>query len=193
MLKNNIKLTALCVALAGTTGANVAQTAESGISLGLNAGQAEARKYCHDIVNCDNSDISTRAELGYQFSSPLSAELGYTSFGTLFDANDGNFNATQESSALTASVLGTWPPVEPFGVFGRLGLARYNVSNSGTVQGVPVAGKDSTKPYFGAGAKYDLAGNWVLRVEYQLYSDISRVDGAKDNVQGWFAGGLYRF
>ncbi|MBI2779874.1 MAG: outer membrane beta-barrel protein [Gammaproteobacteria bacterium] len=193
MLKNKIKLTALCMALVGTTGANVAQAAESGVYLGLNAGQAEARKYCNNITNCDSADTSVRGEVGYQFNNNLGAELGYTSFGTLFNANDNNVNAKQDASAWTASALGTWPVAERFGIFGRLGLARYNVSNSGTVQGVPVADKNSTKPYFGAGVKFDLASNWMLRAEYQLYTDISGVDGTKDNVQGWYLGGVYRF
>jgi len=32
-----------------------------------------------------------------------------------------------------------------------------------------------------------------LRAEYQLYTDISRVDGAKDDVQGLYAGATFRF
>lgn len=105
MLKNKIKLTALCMALVGTTGANVAQAAESGVYLGLNAGQAEARKYCNNITNCDSADTSVRGEVGYQFNNNLGAELGYTSFGTLFNANDNNVNAKQDASAWTASTL----------------------------------------------------------------------------------------
>lgn len=193
MLKNKLKLTALCMALVGTTGANVAQAAENGVYLGLNAGQAEARKYCSNITNCDSADTSVRGEVGYQFNNNLGAELGYTSFGTLFNASNNNVNAKQDASAWTASAVGTWPVAERFGIFGRLGLARYNVSNSGTVQGVPVTNKNSTKPYFGAGVKFDLASNWMLRAEYQLYTDISSVDGTKGNVQGWYLGGVYRF
>lgn len=193
MLKNKIKFTAICIVLAGTTGAHVAQAAESGVYIGLDAGQAEANKYCNNITNCDSSDTSVRGEVGYQFNDILGAELGYTSFGTLFKANDNNVNAKQDASAWTASVLGTWPVAEPFGIFGRLGLARYNVNNSGTVQGVAVETKNAVKPYFGAGVKFDLTSSWMLRAEYQLYTDISGVDGTKDNVQGWYAGGVYRF
>ena len=123
----------------------------------------------------------------------LGAELGYTSFGTLFNANDNNLNAKQDASAWTASAIGTWPIAERFGIFGRLGLAKYDVSNSGTVQGVPVVNKNDTKPYYGAGVKFDLNNNWMLRAEYQRYADISRVDGKKDNVQAWYLGGAYRF
>lgn len=193
MLKNKMKLTTLFMALAGTTGMNVGQAAESNFYLGLDAGQAEAKKYCDNITNCDSADTSIRGEVGYQFNNILSAELGYTSFGALLDAHDSNIDATQDASAWTASVLGTWPVAERFGVFGRLGIARYNVDNSGTVQGVPVESKDATKPYIGAGVKFDLTNHWMLRAEYQLYTDISGIDGTKDNVNGLYAGGVYRF
>jgi opacity protein-like surface antigen len=192
-LKNKARLTALCMALVGTAVVNVTQAAESGVYLGLDAGRAEAHKYCNSITNCDSADTSVRGEVGYQFNDILGAELGYTSFGTLFNAHDNNVNAKQDASAITASVLGTWSVAEPFGVFGRLGLARYNVSNSGTVQGVPVQSKNAVKPYFGAGVMFDITSSWMLRAEYQLYTDISGVDGKKDNVQGLYAGGVYRF
>jgi opacity protein-like surface antigen len=193
MLKNQIKITALSIAFVGLAGTNIAQAANSGVYLGLDAGRAEAKKYCDNITNCDSADTSVRGEVGYQFNDILGAELGYTSFGTLFKANANNVNAKQDASAITASVLGTWPVAAPFGIFGRLGLARYNVSNSGTVQGVPVESKNAVKPYFGAGVLFDITGNWMVRAEYQLYTDISGVDGKKDNVQGLYAGGVYRF
>lgn len=193
MLKNKTKMTTLCIALVGTMGTNVAQAIDGNIYLGLNVGQAEARKYCRNVANCDSADTSVRGEVGYQFDDNFGAELGYTGFGTLFSANDNNVNAKQDASAWTASVLGTWPLANRFGILGRLGAAIYDVSNSGTVQGVPVESKNSIKPYIGAGATYDINSNWMLRAEYQLYLDISGVDGRKDNVQGLYAGGAYRF
>lgn len=197
MLKNKVKLTTLCMVLVGTAGATVTQAAENGFYLGLNAGQSEARKYCNNISNCDSADTGMRAEIGYNFNKMMAAELGYTSFGTLFNADDtgngGTVSAKQDASAWTLSMLGTLPVGEQFGVFGRLGLAKYNTSNSGTLAGLPVETNNSTKPYFGLGAKFDLSSNWMLRAEYQLYTDISGVDGGKDNVQSWFAGGVYRF
>ena len=197
MLKNTVKLTALCIVLVGTAGTNVAQAADEGFYLGLNAGQAEARKYCNNIANCDSSDTGMRAEIGYQFNKMMAAEFGYTSFGTLFSADDtgngGTVSAKQDASAWTLSALGTFPIGEQFGVFGRLGLAKYNNSNSGTIASLPVETNNSIKPYVGLGAKFDLSTNWMLRTEYQLYTDISGVDGGKDNVQSWYAGGVYRF
>lgn len=193
MSTNRQILSILFIALSGATGASVIQAGESGLYLGIDAGKAEARKYCSNIANCDSSDTSMRVEIGYQFNNILGAELGHTSFGTLFDANNSSINAKQDSSAWTASLLGTWPVADRYGIYGRVGVARYNVNNSGNVQGVPVKDENSTKPYYGLGVGLDLSSNWMLRTEYQRYADISGVDGTKDNVQGWYVGGLYRF
>ena len=193
MLNNKIKATSLCIALVGALSTNVVQAQEVGFYLGLDAGKAEARKYCDNIVNCDSSDTTLRGEVGYEFGNNTAAEISYTSFGTLFNANDNNVSAKQDASAWTISAVGTLPLADRFGLYGRLGLARYDLSNSGTVQNVGVDSSNSTKPYLGAGLKYDLDSNWMLRAEYQVYTDISGVDGAKDNVHAWNLGGGYRF
>ena len=193
MLNNKTKATSLCIALVGALSTNVVQAEGAGFYLGLDVGKAEARKYCDNIVNCDSSDTTLRGEVGYEFGNNIAAEIGYTSFGTLFNADDNNVSAKQDASAWTISALGTLPLADRFGLFGRLGMARYDLSNSGTVQNVGVDSKNSTKPYLGAGLKYDLDNNWMLRAEYQVYTDISGVDGTKDNVHAWNLGGGYRF
>ncbi len=196
MLK--IKFPVLCVLLAGTAGTNIAQADlprafPNGLYFGLNAGQAEVRKSCDNITNCDSADTTLRAELGYQFNNNWSGELGYTSFGTLFNASNSSVDAKQEAHAWTASILGLVPVAQQFDIFGRVGIARYDVTNTGTIQGVPVEDDESTKPYFGLGVKYDVNNSWLVRAEYQIYSDISGVDGTQDNVHGWYLGGAYRF
>ena len=203
MLNNKIKLTSLCIALVGTTGATLSHAAsdmgfsalhQSGLYLAVDAGQAEARKYCDNAVDCKSGDMSARAAVGYQFTPMIGTELGYTSFGTLVDSQDKNkFDAKQDASAWTASVLATWPMGEKFGVFGRAGIAGYNFTNSGTIQGVPVKDDNSTKPYFGVGVKFGLNEAWALRAEYQRYTDISGMNGSKDSVQGWYGGAMYVF
>ncbi len=193
MLKNKMKFSALCSALIAATGVSVAQAGESGVYIGLDVGQAVARKYCDHVTTCEDTDTTVRGAVGLQFNPNWGAELGYTSFGTLFDGQDNNVNAKQDASAWTLSAVGTIPLGASFGLFGRAGVARYNLSNSGTIQGVPVESRHATKPYFGLGAKLDLGPAWMLRAEYQVYTDISGVDGTKDNVHAVYAGGAYRF
>lgn len=193
MSRFSVRLAGLGVLLAAATAMNAAQAVEKpGIYLGVDGGQAKARKYCDNITNCDNSDTSLRAELGFQFTRVLGLELGYTSFGTLFKANNSNVNASQDADAWTASLL-AGVPVGPLKLYGRVGAARYNLDSSGTVGGVPVENHNATKPYYGAGLEFDLSHNVMLRAEYQLYRDISGIDGSKDDVQAWYGGVGFRF
>ena len=193
MFKTSIKLATFSVALTGAMSVFAAPPADSGFFVGLDAGQADAHKYCHNISNCDHSDTSIRGNVGYQFDKNWGAEFGYTSFGSLFRSHDNNFDASQKASAWTLSGVGTLPITERFAVFGRVGAARFSTDNSGTVQGVPVKDEKKLKPYFGAGVKFDVTQNFAVRAEYQLYNSISRVDGAKDDVQGLYAGAVFRF
>jgi len=193
MSTNKSKSIVSSLALLAGMNAGVALADDSGFLIGLDAGQAEAHKYCHDVSNCDSSDTSVRGDIGYQFNKNWSAEFGYVSFGTLFHSNDNNFNASQKANGWTLSGIGTLPLGNRFGIFGRVGAVRFETDNSGTVQGVPVKDENKIKPYFGAGARFDVTQNFSVRAEYQLYTDISRVDGAKDDVQGLYAGATLRF
>lgn len=199
MLTNKVKLIVSSVALIAAIDSHIvladeaAKGDKSGFLIGIDAGQSDAHKYCHNVSNCDHADTSVRGNIGYQFDQNWAAELGYTSFGTLFKSHDDNFNASQKANAWTLSAVGTLPIGDRFGVFGRVGAARYNTDNSGTVQGVPVKDENKVKPYFGAGVKFDVTDHFLIRAEYQLYSDISRADGAKDDVQGLYAGATLRF
>lgn len=193
MSKLKIKLAVLSIAVAGVTSVYAAPDSDSGIIIGLDAGRAEARKNCDGVADCDDSDATIRGDIGYQFDKNWSAEVGYTSFGTLFKSHDNNFDASQKASAWTVSGIGTLPLGDRFGLFGRAGVARYEANNSGTVQGVEVKDRKDVKPYAGAGVKFSVTPNFALRAEFQYYADLSGVDGSKDDVQSVYAGAVFRF
>lgn len=189
MLKHKAYLSALLATL--SLGAMVTEVSAKGFNFGLNYGQAEARKFCKDITPCDSADASAKADIGYQFTDVWGVEASYVSFGTIFDSGESTFVASQKSRALTASVLGTMPVTHWFGVYGRAGVAQYESEGSGTVLGVPVKDEKGGTPFWGAGVKFNLNKHFALRGEYQNYSNISRVDGRKDDVQALYAGLLY--
>lgn len=195
MLKQKIYMSALCAALTGFSLAPAAFAAddEPGFTVGLDYGRTEAKKYCDHITNCDNSDKGPRVEVGYEFNKNFGVELGYTSFGTVFDSDEGAVSIRQKSNAITLSALGSLPVNEWFGVFGRLGYARYDTNNSGEIEGVPIRDENGNTPFWGAGVKFSLNEQFAIRVEYQNYRDLSDQPGHKDDVQGLFAGGVYRF
>lgn len=189
MLKQKAYLSAL---LAGLSFAVMtAEVPAKGFNFGLNYGQAEARKFCKDISPCDSADASGKADIGYQFTDVWGVEASYVSFGTIFDTSESTFVATQKSRALTASVLGTIPITHWFGIYGRGGIAQYESEGSGTVLGVPVKDEKGATPFWGAGVRFNFNKQFALRGEYQNYSNISRVDGRKDDVQALYAGILF--
>lgn len=187
-------LRTVCAAFLSMSLAPVAMAMEdNGFSVGLDYGRTEAKKYCDDIANCHSTDKGPKIEVGYDFNKNLGVELGYTSFGTLFDTTQNSLNLSQKSNAITLSVLGSLPVNEWFGVYGRLGYARYDTNNSGAVDGVAVEDESGNTPMWGAGVKFMLNEQFALRVEYQNYADLSDLPGRKDDVQGLFAGGVFRF
>lgn len=189
MLKHKAYLSVLLTSL--SLGVMATEVSAKGFTFGLNYGQAEARKFCEDITPCDSADASAKADIGYQFNDVWGLEASYVSFGTIFDASESTFVATQKSRALTASILGTIPITHWFGVYGRAGLAQYESEGSGTVLGVPVKDEKGSTPFWGAGVRFNFNKHFALRGEYQNYANISRVDGRKDDVQAVYAGLLY--
>ncbi len=194
MSSQKIYLNTVCAAFFSMSLAPAAMAAEeNGWTLGLDYGRTEAKKYCDHITNCHNTDNGPKIEVGYDFNQNWGVELGYTSFVTLFESNDNSLSLSQKSNAITLSVLGTLPINEWFGVYGRVGYARYDTNNSGVVDGVAVEDESGNTPMWGAGAKFTINEQFALRLEYQNYADLSDMPGRKDDVQGLFAGGVYRF
>lgn len=194
MLKQKLISTSLCTILCSFSLASTAFAEErQGFSVGIDYGRTEAKKYCDHITNCDDTDKGPKVEVGYDFNKYVSAELGYTSFGTVFDSGDGSLQVTQKSNAITLSVLGTVPLGEWFGLFGRVGYARYDTNNTGAVEGVRVDDENGNTPFWGAGVNVNLSEEFTLRLEYQNYADLSDLPGRKDDVQGLFGGVVYHF
>ncbi len=93
MTKLKMKMTALGIALVGAASVYADSGNDgSGVIIGIDAGRAQARKYCDGIADCDDSDTSIRGDIGYQFNKNWGIELGYTSFGTIFRSHDNNFH-----------------------------------------------------------------------------------------------------
>lgn len=191
MLKQKIYLGSLIAALSCAAVAP-AMAEVPGFNVGIDFGRTEAKKYCENITNCSQADTGPKVEVGYAFNENFSLELGYTSFGTLLDSDDSEFTVSQDSRAITFSAIGTLPINDWFAIYGRGGVADYKSDSSGEVQGVEIHDRNGTTGFWGAGAKFSVSERFAIRVEYQGYMDISRVDGREDDVQGLFAGVLFQ-
>lgn len=192
-MHTHLRQSLLCLALALPGIPALASEMESGLTLGIDAGQAEARNACDNVVNCSSDDTTVRVSLGWKFTPMIGLEAGYSSFGTVFEARNNTFAANQDANAWTLSVLGTLPVADRFGLYGRVGAARFDNDNSGLVQGVPVDDNNKTKPYFGAGVSFGLTDNFALRAEYQRYMDLANLGGVKDDVDAWSGGLVFTF
>lgn len=192
-MQSYLRPSLLCLALALPAAPVLADEMESGLTLGIDAGRAEARNACDNVINCSSDDTAVRVSLGWQFNPMIGIEAGYSSFGTVFESNDNNFSANQDANAWTLSVLGTVPIADRFGLYARAGAARFDNDSSGSVQGVPVSNDNRTKPYFGAGLKFGLTENFALRAEYQRYKDLANIGGVRDDVDAWSGGLVFTF
>ena len=193
MFKQKFYLSALCATLTTLSFAPAALAEENGFNVGIDYGRTEAKKYCENITNCSNSDKGPKVHVGYDFNQNFGLELGYTSFGTLFDSNESSLSLTQKSNAITLSGIYTVPVGEMFGVYGRFGYARYDTNNSGKVLGVDIKDEQGNTPFWGAGVEVNLNPQFALRAEYQNYRDLSDLPGRRDDVQGLFVGAVYTF
>lgn len=185
----------LCLALVLPAAPALADDMENGLTLGIDGGRAEARSACDNVINCSSDDTAARVSLGWQFTPMIGLEAGYSSFGTVFESRNNTFSANQDANAWTLSLLGTIPIADRFGIYGRVGAARFDNDTSGTglVQGVPVNNDNRTKPYFGAGLKFGLTDNVALRAEYQRYKDLANIGGIRDDVDAWSGGVVFTF
>lgn len=190
--QTNKSITCAIIAAAASISIAPCAQAESKYTFGVDYGQVEAREFCRNISNCDNGDTSLKAEVGFQSTKSFGIEVGYASLGTLLDARDSTFMATQDSSAITLSAVGLISFTEQVGIYGRLGGARYSSDGSGTVSGIPIKDRTGVTPLYGIGMKFGLNEKVSIRAEYQVYSDISRVDGQKDDVQAIYGGVHFR-
>ncbi len=164
-----------------------------GFTVGVDYGRTEARKFCEHITNCDNKDNGPKFDVGYTFNTNWGAEVGYTSFGTLFDSQDNGFSVKQDGYAISLTALGEMPFNDMLSIYARAGVAWYTTNGNGQIAGINVSDHNGTTPVWGAGAKWTINEMIALRVEYQSYMDVSRVDGNKDDVQGLFGGIVFQF
>jgi len=105
---------------------------------------------------------------GYNFSSQLAAEVGYTMFGDSTVTIGAN-SATIKTSSFYAAAVGSFPINDQFSLFGKLGISanKEDVSNS---LGTSISNSKSGLMY-GLGASYNLSSQTSLRAQYVNFGD----------------------
>jgi len=167
-------------------------------TLGVGAGLAKAPSWCDGLSgSCDDSDTGWKIFGGYQVTKHFGIEVSYLDFGrltasgTLTDAPSLSVTGQGEVSGFGASWVATLPVSERFGLFGRVGLFRWDSKIRGTVRIPSAPGSDvlpdgllllvevdddGTDPTYGVGARVKVTEHLDIRVEWEQFSDVDEED-----------------
>ena len=167
------------LAFAGSAAAQ--QPSMSSFYIGGTIGQAEYKDGCSGIADCDEKDTAWRILGGYQFNRYFAAELGYHDLGEASAPG-----ASVEGTAWELVGIGSYPIVDKFSVYGKLGLYRGELEGPGGEE----TNSDLT---YGVGLQYDFLKNVGVRGEWQRYSKMGGGNITETDVDVLSIGVVYRF
>lgn len=176
----------------------------------------------NDASNFDADSNMVSLVAGLRFNDAISVEVGYTDYGTfsnpaslsgillytnvdpvteettLLESNALlSTEAEYKATAVTASVIGSWPLSRRWSVFGKLGLAAWSAESefvgslgeTGDIQRVRNVSADfsdnGSSLFVGAGVLYRFNLSYGVKLEYQkfrLESDIFSSDADIDSI-----------
>lgn len=144
-------------------------------------------------VDVDDSDTGFKIFGGYSFNENFAVEVSWFDLGEVSGRIDdpffGDITFDVGVSGLNGSIVGRLPVSETFALFGKLGVASYDLDGHATVGGFG-SGSDSqseTDMTYGIGGALSFGGQWEVRVEYEAIS----VDDGDANMLS--VGGMFRF
>jgi len=143
-----------------TVAALPAAAQDTGAYVGASIGMAKARQVCANATNCDEDETAYKAFGGYQFHKNLAAEAGFQYFG-MFGRDSQGISTT----ALDATLVGSWPVMNQLSVYGKAGLYFASMKSK------PLS-EDNTGIVYGAGVEYALSRELGLRGEWQRYNNV---------------------
>lgn len=181
--------------------------------VGVSFGQAEHLDGCaRASVPCNNKVNSWKLFAGYQFNRYFAADLAYTDLGELSGSGPvrgADVTLNTEVTAWDLVGVGSWPVIDRFSLYGKLGLYRAETEVRRTESRIVFAGvfgqfpvtqttstsanKKNTDATFGIGARYDITRNFALRAQWQRYQDVGGSEVGQSDIDVLSAGLMYRF
>lgn len=132
---------------------------------GVGLGQSQFKNGCGVVaLACDDKDTTVGIFGGYQYNANLGAELGYIDLGDATAAG-GSLSA----QGLELAAVGTLPINPQWGVYGKLGLHRWDAD--GTRPGASFS-ETGIDPTYGLGVRFNLTRDVALRAQWQRYQDV---------------------
>ena len=176
---------------------------DAGFYLGASIGQSKAKDTCEDPgpFSCDDKDTAWKIFAGYQFNRHLAVEAGYTDLGEIsISAASGttSIRGTIEVSAFELMGVGSFPVVDRFSLYGKLGIYRAETEQKLTVTLGTLSIPDNKSEKnadltFAFGARFDVTRNLGVRAEWQRYLDVGGGEIGEDDIDVLSLGVLWRF
>ncbi|HIE66305.1 MAG TPA: hypothetical protein EYQ01_10965 [Nitrospira sp.] len=143
--------------------------------VGISVGSTSAEDACDGVIvgaSCDDSDSGAKIFGGVQVTENWGFEVSIIDLGEVSLSIPGA-RETIEAVAISVSGIGTLPITPEFGIFGKLGLYRWDVEDTLTIGFSSATIEDSgTDIMFGIGAKYLFTERVEGRVEWENYKDV---------------------
>lgn len=187
---------ALIAAATLSSAAAMAQT--SGFYGGGAVGQAISQDACSGVtVGCEDSSVGWKIFGGYQFNENIGAELGYVEFGkSTYATTSAGIPVTgsQKPKAFELVGVGTLPLGNNVSVYGKLGVAMWEVDVSAPAAAGVAANTDGTDLTYGLGLKYDFTKNIGARLEWQRYDNAGKsANTGESDIDLFSVGVVFKF
>lgn len=176
-----MKLKVLVAAIAMTVVAPLAMAEGSGFYGAVDFGKTTADGFCDDTagLSCKDNDTAIRFAVGKQFNDNFGVEGSYGPAieGTISDPGWWTYSAKNTEWQFAA--VGTAPIGNSLSVFGKVGMAFWDIQESGSlcdfIQCQSISGNDFL---MGFGVKYDISPTMAIRGQYETHKvgDTERYD-----------------
>ena len=139
-----------------------------------------------DVSGIDESDTALKVFGGYMFSEHFGVEAAYIDGGSVKKRTPFEF-VSLDTSVLNASAIGRYALNDAFTLFGKAGLAKYEVDgvvrvDTGFFEMTAPVDDSGTELSFGVGGEYSF-GQFGLRAEYEIIEDFTMLS----------VGGVFKF
>lgn len=204
MTMTRLRLSLLALALLSIAVPAAHAGAGSGLYISALAGAASADDWDRitgnvngilgaDATGASNVSLGLSGALGYRFGEGLAVEVNYVDGGTSeieYATVPALFEVDKRHAGV--SVLGFLPLSERVELYGRFGVAHWEMESHLTVAGVKLSDKLSGNDLtYGAGIAYELLSGLDVLADYQRIK--MKVTGGNLSADYYLAGLRYRF
>ena len=172
-----MKLKVLMLGIAITCTAPLAMAEVSGFYGAVDFGKTTADGFCDGTagLSCKDNDTAIRFAVGKQLNDNFGVEGSY---GPAVEATGSGFGLTYvaKNTEWQFAAVGTAPIGNGLSVFGKMGMALWEIQESGNFFATEtISGNDFL---MGFGAKYDISPTMAIRGQYETHKvgDTKRYD-----------------